>query len=190
MKSKEFFELIFNPFTRIAGWQAFWLGLVFLILSGVIGGFGNVIFDGVIDSHLVKEETMLQSFGYLGISMLTLVLVMWIAGLIISKGFRFIDILGTMTLSKAPFILLAIVGFFTKMPDTNEIMKNPMVILSSTSFLLMMILSVPVLVWSITLMYNALKISCGTKGSKLTTAFIIAILGSEAISKLLIYFIL
>jgi hypothetical protein len=190
MKNKDFWRLMVNPFTRIAGWQAFRLGLVFLILCGVIGGFGNVIFDGVIDSHLVKEETMLQSFGYLGISMMTLVVVMWIAGLIISKGFRFIDILGTMTLSKAPFVLLAIVGSFAKMPDTNEIMKNPMVVLSSTSFLLMMVLSVPVLIWSVTLMYNALKISCGIKGSKLTTAFIIAILGSEPISKLVIYFIL
>jgi len=190
MKSKEYFGLMFNPFTRIAGWQAFGLGLVFLILSGVIGGFGNVVFDGVIDTHLVKQLTMLQSFSYIAISLLSLVLVMWIAGLFIAKGFRFIDILGTMTLSKAPFLLLAFAGYFTKMPDMTEVMKNPMVIFNSISMVLFMILSIPVLVWSITLMYNALKISCGVSGGKLTIAFIAGILFAETISKLLIYFLL
>jgi hypothetical protein len=186
MKSKEFFRLMINPFTRGAGWQAFVLGLVFLCISGIIGTYGNVIFDGVIDMHLTKGTTMLYSFGCLAINTLTLVLVMWIAGLVISKGFRFIDILGTMTLSKAPFLLLAIAGFFTKAPDMNEVMKNPMSILGSTSFLVLTLMTIPILIWSITLMYNALKISCGVKGNKLTVAFIIAILISEAISKTLI----
>jgi len=189
MKSKDFFGLMINPFTRIAGWQAFGLGLVVLVVSAIIGGFGNVIFDGVIDMHLVKEVTMLHSFGYLTISTLTLVIIMWITGLIISKNFRFIDILGTMTLSKAPFLILGFAGFFTKMPDMNEVMKNPMIVLSSTSFIVLMILTMPILVWSIVLMYNALKISCGVKGTRLTFAFIIAIFASEVISKILIYYI-
>ena len=179
-----------NPFTRIAGWQAFGLGLVFLVVSGIVGGFGNVVFDGVIDTHLVKQVTMLQSFSYLSLSLLTLVVIMWIAGLLIAKSFRFIDILGTMTLSKAPFLLLAFAGYFAKMPDMTEVMKNPMIIFSSTSLVLFMVLSVPVLVWSITLMYNALKISCGVSGGKLTIAFIAGILLAETISKLLIYFLL
>ena len=187
MKSKEIFGLIVNPFTRIAGWQAFGLGLVFMCISGIIGAFGNVVFDGVIDMHLVKAVTMLHSFEYLAVNTLTLVMVMLITGLIISKDFRLIDILGTMTLSKAPFSLLAIAGFFTKAPDMAEVMKNPMVILSSTSFLVLLILTMPILIWSVALMYNALKISCGIKGSKLTVAFIISILVSEVISKILIF---
>jgi len=190
MKSNGFFRLMVNPFTRIAGWQAFGLGLVFLVVSGIVGGFGNVVFDGVIDTHLAKQVTMLQSFSYLSLSLLTLVVIMWIAGLLIAKSFRFIDILGTMTLSKAPFLLLAFAGYFAKMPDMTEVMKNPMIIFNSISMVLFMILSIPVLVWSITLMYNALKISCGVSGGKLTIAFIAGILLAETISKLLIYFLL
>ena len=190
MKNKDFWGLMVNPFTRIAGWQAFGLGLVFVILMGIVGAYGNVIFDGAIDMHLVKEISMIHSFEYLTVSTLTLVLVMWITALFISKGFRFIDILGTMTLSKAPFLLLAIAGFFTKMPDMSQVMKNPMVILSSTSFLILMIITVPVVIWTIALMYNALKISCGVKGSKLTVAFIVALLVSEIISKMLISYCL
>lgn len=185
MKNKDFWGLMLNPFTRIAGLQAFGLGLVFVVLMGIIGTYGNVSFDGAIDMHLAKQMTFTYSFSLLAIDITCVVLVMWIAGLIISKNFRFVDILGTMTLAKAPFILLAIAGFFTKAPDMAEVMKNPMVILSSASFLALIIFTVPVLIWSIALMYNALKISCGVEGSKLTVAFIIAILVSEAISKII-----
>jgi len=114
---------------------------------------------------------------------------MWVTGLIVSKNFRFIDILGTMTLAKAPFLLLAIFGYFTTAPDMNAIMKDPYVILQSTSFVIMMILTLPVMVWSITLMFNALKISCDLKGSTLTVAFIIGLFVSEIIAKILIHYV-
>jgi hypothetical protein len=187
MKSNEFFQLIFNPFTRIAGWQAFVLGLVIIVLTGITGTLGNAIFDGVIDMHLVRETNLQRSFSYMLISITSLVVVMWITGLFISKGFRFIDILGTMTLSRAPFLVMAIAGLFTKAPDMDQLLKDPMAILSSASFLTTIVLSIPILIWSVTLMYNGLKVSCGVKGSRLTAAFIVAVFIAEAISKILIF---
>jgi hypothetical protein len=92
-----------------------------------------------------------------------------------------------MTLAKAPYLILAIAGYFTVSPDINEIMKNPLIIFQSVSFVILTLLSIPVTIWGITLLYNALKTSCGVKGSKLTIAFIIALLVSEIISKILIY---
>jgi len=112
---------------------------------------------------------------------------MTITGFIISKGFRFIDILGTMTLAKAPYLILAIAGYFTVSPDINEIMKNPFIVFQSVSFIILTLLSVPVTIWTIILMFNALKTTCGVKGSKLAIAFIIALLISELISKIVIY---
>ncbi|MCX6307903.1 MAG: hypothetical protein NTY32_03390 [Bacteroidia bacterium] len=188
MKSKSLFGLLMNPFTRIAGWQAFSLGFIFIVLMGFIGASNGVVFDGVIDMHLF-EITVQQSFLYLAVDLFCLVLVMWITGLIVSKNFRFIDILGTMTLAKAPFLLLAIFGYFTTAPNMSEIIKDPYIILQSTSFVLMMILSVPVMIWSIVLMYNALKISCDLKGSPLTVAFIVGLFVSEIIAKILIYYV-
>lgn len=188
MKSKSIFGLLMNPFTRIAGWQAFGLGLLFILLMGFIGANSGIAFDGVFDMHMF-EITVQQSFLYLAIDIVCLVLVMWITGLIVSKNFRFIDILGTMTLAKAPFLLLAIMGYFTTAPDINEIMKDPYAIFQSISFVIMMILSLPVMVWSITLMFNALKISCDLKGSTLTVAFIIGLFVSEIIAKILIHYV-
>ena len=188
MKSKEFFKLVFNPFSRIAGLEAFGLGLFFVVLMGIIGTFSHTIFDGVLDIHIVRDSTLANSFIMLGVDILALTLIMWIAGLIISRNIRFIDILGTMTLSKAPLLLASIAAFFTKVPDTNTIMHNPMVLLSSVSFIVVMILIIPITIWSIALMYNALKVSCGVKGGKLTAAFIIGLFVAEIVSKVAIYF--
>jgi len=188
MKNKSLFGLLMNPFTRIAGWQAFGLGLIFILLMGFIGANSGIAFDGVFDMHMF-EITVQQSFLYLAIDIVCLVLVMWITGHIVSKNFRFIDILGTMTLAKAPFLILAIMGYFTTAPNMTEIMKDPYVILQSTSFLIMIILSLPVMIWSIVLMFNALKISCDLKGSTLTVAFIVGLFVSEIIAKILIHYV-
>jgi len=189
MKSKHIWELMINPFTRIAGWQAFGLGLVFVVLTGIIGTYGNIIFDGVLDMHTGGKMTLICSFIILGIDILSIVAVMSIVGMITSRNFRFIDILGTMTLARAPFLLLAIAGFFTVSPDLSQVTTNPYIIFCSPTFVMLICLAMPVVVWNITLLYNALKVSCDIKGSKLTVAFIIGIFVSEVISKLLIYII-
>lgn len=177
-----------NPFIRIAGWQAFGLGLVFIALMGFVGSKSGVVFDGVFDMHLM-DNTLKQAFLMLTIDVVSLVLVMWITGLIVSKNFRFIDILGTMTLAKAPFLLMAVMGYFVTAPNMNDIMKDPYVILQSTSFLIMIVLTLPVMVWSIALMFNALKVSCDLKGTNLTVAFIIGLFVSEIIAKILIHYL-
>jgi len=187
MQSKDIFSLMLNPFTRIAGWQAFGVGLMVVLFTGVVCTFSNVAFDGVIDMHLVKKLTLLQSFEFLAIDLLSLVTVMTIVGYIISKSFRIIDILGTMTLSRSPLLILAFAGYFTVSPDINELIKNPSLIFQSVSFIIVILLSIPVTIWSIILMFNALKISCGINGNKLGSAFIIALLVAEVISKILIY---
>ncbi|MDO9153817.1 MAG: YIP1 family protein [Paludibacter sp.] len=190
MKSKNLSEFLFNPFTRIAGWQAFGIGLIFIALMGVIGTYANIIFDGVIDMHIEHETTLTHSFILLAIDIISLVFVMFVAGLFIAGKFRFVDILGTMTLSKAPFLLLAIVGFFTKMPDMSDVLKDPFIMLSSPSLVFLLLLSLPVILWSIALMYNGFKVSTGAKGTKLTITFITAVFVAEIISKVLIHFIL
>lgn len=187
MKSKDIFSLMLNPFTRIAGWQSFGVGLVFVIFTGIICTFSNVAFDGVIDMHLVNRLPLIQSFEFIAIDILSVVTVMTITGFIISKSFRIIDILGTMTLSRSPFLILAFAGYFTVSPDINELIKNPYIVFHSISFILLIILSIPVTIWSIILMFNALKISCGINGNKLGSAFIVALLVAEVISKILIY---
>ncbi len=180
------FSMLINPFTRIAGWQAFGLGMIGIIIMGVLGSMNGTAFDGVLDMHM-KEITLLQSFEYLLISLACLILAMWITGLIISKKFRFIDILGTMTLAKFPYIILAIAGFFAEIPDMSNVMNDPYSVFQNIPFVILLAISLPVTIWNIALIYNAFKVSCDICGSKLTVGLIVALLVAEILSKVLIH---
>ena len=190
MKKSEFWSLIINPYTRLAGWQAFALGMFFIVLTGIVGTYANVYFDGAIDIHFTEKANFKTSFNLLVIDILSVFVALSIAGIFISKNFRLIDILGTITLAKAPFLLFAIASLLTKSPSSEQIIKNPLLIFSSASYVIVMLLSIPIIIWYIILLYNAFKISTGAKGNQVVIAFIIALLITEIISKLLIIYLI
>lgn len=111
---------------------------------------------------------------------------MTIGAFILTKNFRIVDILGTMTLARTPFFVVGCSFLFVKQPEYGEIIKNPTIILTYPMFLVFALLSIPVLVWVIALMFNAFKVSTGTNGGKMIAVFVFALLIAEIISKLLI----
>ncbi len=184
---KNNWKLLWNPFTRIAGWQAFGIGLVFVILSAIVGKYANLLFDGAIDAHLYDETvTFARSFILSGISIFWTFIAMTLSAFVISKTFRIIDILGTMTLARTPFLLMAIMASFVKQPNIDEILKNPMTVFSYPLFLVFGILSLPVIIWVVALMFNAFKVSTGAKGGKLIIGFIVGLILAEILSKVTI----
>ncbi len=186
MKNRINLRYFYNPFEKIAGWQALLYGLVFVVLSGWIGKHAGLVFDGVIDAHLGKDVTYYQAFMQLAIDVVCAGVVMYVAGLFVTKSFRFIDMLGTMTLARAPYILLSLGGLFVTVPETAELLANPYQIFTNPGFLLFIILTLPVLVWVVALMYNAWKVSTGAKGPKMIVGFIAGLFVAELISKILI----
>ncbi len=187
MKTNEFGSLIFNPFKRIAGWEAFGIGLVIVVLTTFTGNFAGIYFDGVIDMHFAENFDSLKSWLMIPVNIISISVIMWLAGITVSKNFRFIDILGTMTLSRAPFLLIALASFFVKVPDLSGIMQDPFVIFDSISFIIILIFTFPIIIWSVTLLYNAYKISTGASGQKLSISFIFGLIIAEIISKIIIY---
>ncbi|MBN2765199.1 MAG: hypothetical protein JXR27_02425 [Paludibacteraceae bacterium] len=187
MKTNEFGSLIFNPFKRIAGWEAFGIGLVIVVLTTFTGNFAGIYFDGVIDMHFAETFDSLKSWLMIPVNIISISVIMWLAGITVSKNFRFIDILGTMTLSRAPFLLIALASFFVKVPDLSGIMQDPFVIFDSISFIIILIFTFPIIIWSVTLMYNAYKISTGASGQKLNISFIFGLIVAEIITKIIIY---
>ena len=187
MKTNELGSLIFNPFKRIAGWEAFGIGLVIVVLTTFTGNFAGIYFDGVIDMHFAENFDSLKSWLMIPVNIISISVIMWLAGITVSKNFRFIDILGTMTLSRAPFLLIALASFFVKVPDLSGIMQDPFVIFDSISFIIILIFTFPIIIWSVTLLYNAYKISTGASGQKLSISFIFGLIIAEIISKIIIY---
>jgi len=187
MKQSEFWNLLINPFTRIAGWQAFGAGIAVLALTTYIGFAGNAYFDGIIDMHFVENAVLKEAATVGLISLITLVTVMSIACLFLTKNFRFIDILGTMTMAKAPYLFLSVISLFVKMPSLEQILQDPLSLFTSISFILMSLISVPVIIWTISLMYNGLKVSGGIKGLRLNIVFVFAVVLAEILSKIIIF---
>lgn len=188
MKSKNLFRLMINPFSRITGWEAFSIGLVAVVLSAIIGRYSYVCFDGVWDIHMSKHLTLGNALAMQLISTFTLVLVMCITGLIVSKGFRFIDVLGSMIFARIPLLLPALAGFFVNVTP-EEIIEKPLLFIVSPPLIIFGLLSLWAVAWEITLMVNGFKGSFNVKGNKLIVSFVIAFFVSEIISKVLIFFI-
>ena len=184
---KNNWKLLWNPFERVAGWQAFGVGLVVVIVSAMVGKYANLLFDGAIDAHLYDETvTFGRSFVLSGISIFWTFIAMTAIAFVISKTFRSIDILGTMTLARAPFLLMTIMALFVEQPNIDEILKKPLTVFSYPMFLVFGILSLPVIIWVIALMFNAFKVSTGAKGGKLIVGFIVGLILAEILSKVTI----
>ncbi len=187
---KNRWNLLWNPFSRIAGWQAFGLGIVIAILAAVLGAYGNLAFDGAIDAHFSDELSPAKSLLLLLIDLVSLWIFLLLGAWFLKRPFRVQDILGTTTLARFPMLLLAAVAVFSTTPELDELLANPLVILQYPSFLLFIIVSVPLMVWMIALLYHAFRVSVGGKGPKMVWTFILALLLAEIASKILIYALL
>jgi len=178
MKTKMFI----NPFERIAGWQALFIGLVVMSLTAVVGKINHVAFDGVLDVHKWATFSFSTAFAMQAVNFLALFLTMWLAGICFSTSkLRVIDVAGTMALARAPMLLLAIICFLPVVPE--RLFDMPRVIIFSLTGILFVI-------WMVALMYNAYSVSCHLKGSKAILSFIGALLVAEIVSKLIFIFLL
>ena len=186
MKRKSFFSWLINPFTYLAGGKALCIGLFIQLLSVFLGNMSGTHFDGAIDVHLGAKMTLLQDLLMWVVSVTFLVMTLYISGLILTKNFRFIDLFGTVLIARTPFLILAIVAFFVEIPSLAIIMADPFAILSSVPFLVFIILSLPLLVWHICLLYHAYKVSVGLPTNKAVVGLILAIVAAEILSKTLI----
>ncbi len=171
-----------NPFERIAGWQALILGLIIMSLTAILGKINHVAFDGALDAHVGGSHSFALAFLMQFVDLLSLFLAMWLAGVCFSKSkVRAIDVAGTISLSRAPMLLLAIICFLPIAPI--GLYDVPRIIIFS-------IISIPLTIWMIALMYHAYTVSCHIKGTRAVVSFIGALLVAEVISKCIFIFLL
>lgn len=187
---------LFNPFLKIAGEKAFAIACVFVLLSSILAYFFNTHFDGVLDVHYSEVNHWSVPFIENGINILSLFLIFYIFGLILTKGrVRWIDILGTTMLARYPFVIMPFGNIGNYIQNFGEkILENPSEIasiqfstLEITYFICFTILSIFVVIWYISLLFNAYKISTNLKKGTLIGSFIFGLLLAEIVSKIIIY---
>ena len=121
MNNKSLLRMLINPFERIAGLKALIAGLAIIITTIIIGNNSNVHYDGVIDISMNSQSSPLKiDFIMQAISLIVLIVLIGIAGIVWSKSFRVIDIIGTTFLARFPFLIASIIGYFFK-PQTSMV---------------------------------------------------------------------
>lgn len=188
-------KLLYNPFEQIAGWKAFLIGLPIIIISVLIAYSQSEYFSGVFNIRYVKDLPLDKAFLYQAIALSILILIMYVFGLIFSKGVRFQDVSGTVILARYPYFFAAFTGFFLDVEATLEIsnqilagnyqeVMKPLIIMTIVGIVLCVIV-----VWYVALLYNAFRISTGLKGAKCIILFIISLVLADVIFLILKHFL-
>ncbi|MDR0231166.1 MAG: hypothetical protein LBI82_03500 [Dysgonamonadaceae bacterium] len=180
---------VYNPFEKVAGWKAFGIGIVILSITTIVGYFGDTVFYGI-SVKVVPNITWILAISLQALGLAVTVAVMYIAALLFAKHVRFQDILGTVTLSKYPLILMSFLSlaFGRKLAsiDIDKFINNEVTFSDYSLLLVFGVISIILLVWSITLLYQAFKISTNLKGVKCGVLFAVVMLISEIITYVLI----
>lgn len=186
---------IINPFEKIAGWKALFIGLLVLIVQAGLASKASVHYDGILDMH-ISEVSFIASLLELLTNLLCLVLFMYLAGVLASKSkIRFIDVAGTMAFARIPYALAALATMMLPVKQLVSnlreyyIEKNPDLIPTPHEWMILLLYGLIILfflIWMITWIYQAFKVACNAKGSFATFTFILGLLFAEISSKLLI----
>lgn len=178
---------IFNPFTKIAGGKALWIGGLFAILTLAISYFSHSAFDGVIDFHVAPFTSIWPYVSFYIISWLCLVLFLGLTGLLFTKTrFRWIDILGTTLLSRAPLLLAALAAFAIPYIDKEQLSDITQIHFTA-GFFIASFFSLICIIWTVALYYNSYRVCINIYGSKAVWTFILALILAEITSLVFIH---
>ncbi len=180
-------KLLYNPFEWIAGWKAFGIGIIIVCATVIIGHFSNTYFIGVQIKH-IPNISLPMAFLLQAIGLCATIIIMYLISLISAKNVRFQDILGTVTLSRYPFLLAAFAGFLVRPQIIDSILEGTLTdVFSIIQFSIAGLIMMLILVWGVALLYNAFKVSTNIKGPKSVFLFILIFVLSEAFTMLAVY---
>jgi hypothetical protein len=198
---------LFNPVHYLAGGAALGLGVALILLTAVIGYFGNAHVDGVLDFHVGRPAPLWLFLAEGAVNWLVLAVLLYAAGRLLSRShhLRAIDVFGTQALARAPYLLAVLASLLPGFQRRNAAMiENLRRALGQNGapsdvappgaesgpdlivYLGVTIFGVLMLAWMVALMYRAYVSSCNLKGMRAIASFIGAVIFAEILSKLII----
>jgi hypothetical protein len=175
-------RLIYNPFSKVAGFYAFTLGIVVLGLTSYLAYFTGTHYYGLFRIDFAKDSPYWFYLLNIASHWIVLSLLVYVSGLVFSKSaIRAIDVFGTILLAKAPLILTPAIRVF---PCFDSFL-----FMSSEMYALILIYILTLLYTSV-LLFNAIRVSCNLKGERLIILFIVCLIVSEISILILNNFIL
>lgn len=193
------YQLLINPFSRIAGIKSLLLGLSIMLITSFFAFLSYTRFDGVLDSHLGEHEPFYLYLVDAFLVWFSIVVIFYPVSIIVTKfRSRFIDVAGTFLLARFPLILDT---FLTFMIKRNEVIKFLDSLVNHTKieytlttmdlilFIISVLFSILVTVWYIALTYKAFVVNTNLKGAKSAWIFVVCILIAEVLSKVLFHYL-
>lgn len=186
--------ILFNPFKRYSEQQLLVFGLITTLAGVVCASLTNTHFDGVMDTHFGNNVSLQAAALQSLINSISIVLVFYPLGKWINSKTRLIDIFNISLIVKIPAYLLMplnIKGWaFSKIEPLIEALLDPFAMQFSPEMILFLtitsILAILIFVWLMALLYNGFKVATNLKGTNHIIMFIIAIIVSEIVSKVLL----
>jgi hypothetical protein len=189
-------KLLFNPFERYSEKQLVFVGIISTIVGSLMSIFFNSRFDGILDLHFVEKIKIHEPIIDLLIDLFCLVLILFLIGRYINIKTRIIDIISATLISKIPFyfllfqnidgILFRITDKLTKSLLTKNYSLETITTIEMAYLVFSGIIGLALIIWSITLLFNGFKTATNAKNTKSILLFIVAVILSEVVSKILI----
>jgi len=187
--------LLFKPFEKYSENKLLIIGIIATIIGTYFAYIFNLRFNGALDVHIVKETSIKQSIIDNLINLISLITLFYIAGKYINTKTRLIDIISTVVVSRIPYYTLPLLNFNNILSDaTNGMMKfmgpesvHHMPVSHIIILIAFTIISILMVIWYITLLYNGFKIATNAKEKSSTVLFIVALITAEILSLILIY---
>jgi len=183
----------YNPFERISDSRLLVFGLAITVLASFFAYCVNGRFDGILDLHFVEEAKIYQPFLDNLLNIVVTSLLLFTLGKILNKRTRYIDILNAVLLSRVLIYLLLFsnVNSFILSVTDNVMADFPNVEMSWSLIYLALfgIISLLVLAIYLFLMFLGFRVAVNSKKSIHILYFILTILLSEALLKVIFYLI-
>jgi len=188
--------LLFNPFKRVNGWKALWLGLGAMVVASLIGWLGNTHFDGVLDVHTGAAASLWFHVAESLIDWLAMAIILLGGGVLATRRWgKAMDLAGAQALARAPMILAVLppllppfrrqaeryaAGTLGNLPGIQGGPVDMVIFWAGT------LVIVAAVVWMVALMWKGFGLAYRAKGNWAVISFIAAIVLAEALSKFII----
>lgn len=186
-------KLLYNPFETIPDKKLLYTGAAATVAFSILAWLLNCRFAAYITVTPLLDvkpyEPLLDNIA----AILTTTLLLFMAGIIINKKTRFIDMLNAATIARLPFylnIFTNIGNFMAK--ETQTIMaagRQPEDVISDTILwvTVLALAGLLLLVWMCALLYNGFRVATNTKKAWHIVLFVVTVLVAHFVSGYVIY---
>ncbi len=191
--------ILLSPFERYSETALLSVGFTATLIFTYIAHLFQARLDGVLDLHFSPTAFPLKtSFIENGINIFCLTIFLFMAGKLINKRVRLVDILAVSLVARIPYYLISFLNLNNSMSIASEeiltaVNTEMLESISSSTITILIILALVALValvWYITLLWTGFKVASNAKGSTHIIYFIGALILAEVMSKMLIFIIL